>query len=188
MNDDIRRKIGFEKEWMEREIKKVESRNPPMPDEPSFGRAFVSGLKVFGVAFVIAALNFLFALSSEDNSDLFIVITSCAIVFGAVIAIIVTSSEYSDACKAFEKWKKETSLYQKKADIDKIKRKHEARISNLEEYGTEKGNYSYWHHPPKVCLHCGSTNVELDTWQDSYRLHREANLICKDCGWKEFYW
>lgn len=185
MNDDIKRKIDFEKQQMEREIKDVESRNPPRPDEPSLGRAFVSGLKVFGVAFVIAALNFLFALSSEDNSDLFIVITSCAIVFGAVIAIIVISSLYSDECKALEKWESETSSYQKQAEITKIKRKYDARISNLEEYGTTKGSYSYWHHPPKVCLNCGSTNVEFESIGRPGL--RSSHQICKDCGYWEFY-
>lgn len=177
MNDDIKRKIDFEKQQMEREIKEVENRNPSKPDEPSFGGAVLSGLKVFGISLIIGIVLIWIP-----------VLAALVLTFGLLASIFVIWASYSSECDALKKWENETSQYQKQADIAKIKRKYEARISNLEEYGTEKGNYSYWHHPPKVCLHCGSTNVELDTWQDSYRLHREANLICKDCGWKEFYW
>lgn len=83
MNEDIRRKIDFEKQQMEREIKEVESRNPPRPYELSFGKAFVSGLKVFGVHLAIAAVAFLLALAT-DGAYLFILITACMIVFGAI--------------------------------------------------------------------------------------------------------
>lgn len=174
MNDDIKRKIDFEKQQMEREIKAVESRNPPRPDEPSFGRAFLSGLKVFGISLIIGVVLIWIP-----------VLAALVLTFGLLASIFVIWASYSSECDALKKWETETSPYQKQAEITKIKRKYEARISNLEEYGTTKGSYSYWHHPPKVCLNCGSTNVEFESIGRPGL--RSSHQICKDCGYWEFY-
>lgn len=186
IRDDIERN----KRQMEKEIEEVNAYNPPCPCEPSFKAAFLAGLKWFAWTIGISGLNLFFAFQCKSNdaaSHMFSVFTALAICFGTVASIIRCLAIYSTDKATMNKWVYETSDACKQEKIGTIKRKYETIVSNLEQYGNEKGSYSYWNRPPKVCLRCGSTNVMVDRWRGTYGLYRDAHIKCNDCGYQEFY-